>query len=391
MDRRGKSVKLVKNLSRVIAQGHPWVYRNALARFDAEPGQVLSIRNKQGKFLARGVADQGPIGVRVLTTRDEEISFELFASRIEAAAELRKKVVPPQTTTYRLLHGEGDRLPGVVCDLYSEYAVMKFDGQGIQHFQSEIIAALTPHLKAQGVRHLLIRSGRGKKHAIQVAFGSIPEHPIEVMERGMKLLVNLVHGQKTGLFIDHRDSRWRLRSLSENLRVLNLYGYTGAFSVAAGLGKAACVSTVDIAKPAIKLADSNWLLNWLPEKRHSSYAIDVKHYLDRAQKKKERFDLVISDPPSFAPAQSNVPGALTAYRALHAAVLSLILPGGLYLAASCSSHIRENEFKQTLLQGARRASRHLNIEQVWTAAPDHPCLNVFPEGQYLKVFLARVR
>jgi 23S rRNA (cytosine1962-C5)-methyltransferase len=217
----------------------------------------------------------------------------------------------------------------------------------------------------------------------------LPDGPFEVREHGMKLLVDVVQGQKTGLFLDHRPSRWRVRQLSRDLEVLNLYGYTGAFSVAAGLGGARAVDTVDLAAPALGLAERSWALNLLGPKAHRCHAADVPAYLEGAAREGRRWDLVIADPPSFAARESAVEAAVGAYRKLHAACLGLLRPGGLYLGASCSSHVRREAFEQTLLDAAGKLRRPLQLLDSWSAGPDHPRLPAFPEGDYLKAVLVR--
>jgi 23S rRNA (cytosine1962-C5)-methyltransferase len=192
------------------------------------------------------------------------------------------------------------------------------------------------------------------------------------------------------LFLDHRESRARVRTLANGLAVLNLYGYTGGFSVAAGLGGARMVTTVDVAKPAIAFAERSFALNGLPPARQRAVAEDVPDFLKRESALGDRYDLVIADPPNFAPNQASLPAALESYAALHAACLGMIAPDGLYLAASCSSHVRGSDFLDTLREGSRRARRVLSILEQTGAPFDHPRLLAFPEGDYLKVVLCRV-
>jgi 23S rRNA (cytosine1962-C5)-methyltransferase len=383
----GIEVRLARKLERTLRRGHPWVWRDALTRFDAQPGAVVAVMDGQGGFVARGLADEGPIGVRVLTTDPRQaVDAALFARRIEAAAALRDAVVPPETDAYRLLHGEGDRLPGVVCDVYGACAVLRLASRGAEAWRDTLVAALEPVLRRRGVTTLLERGGRRGDNLLEVAFGELPAAPLEVKEHGMRLLVDVAHGQKTGLFLDHRDSRRRVRELARGLRVLNLYGYTGAFSVAAGLGGAIATETVDLAAPALALADASWRLNGLPD-AHTSTKADVHAYLEAS--KGAAWDLVIADPPSFAPNEASLDAALHAYGKLHAGSLAILGDGGLYLAASCSSHVRRDAFEDTLFEAAGRARRPLQILGRWGAGADHPSLPTFVEGDYLKAILVR--
>jgi 23S rRNA (cytosine1962-C5)-methyltransferase len=384
-----RAVRLTRPLERSLYAGHPWIYRDALAPFEAAPGEPLDVFDKRGRLVARGIAESGPIGVRVFTTRKESIDEALFAARIDEAFALRARGLPPDTDAYRLLHGEGDRLPGVVCDRYGAYAVVKLDGEAILSFRALLATVLERALAPLGVVGALLRTSRKQGAMSELLFGREPPRELAVKERGMSLLVNPWEGQKTGLFLDHRESRARVRTLSRGASVLNLYGYTGGFSVAAGLGGARAVTTVDVAKPAIELAERTFVANGLAAELHRAVASDVPEYLQAAAKQGERHELVIADPPNFAPSQSKLDNALESYAALHAGSLALVAAGGLYLAASCSSHVRMADFLDSLREGARREKRVLQLLEQTGAPFDHPRLLAFPEGDYLKVVLAR--
>jgi 23S rRNA (cytosine1962-C5)-methyltransferase len=386
-----RALRLTRPLERTIFAGHPWIYRDALAAFSGDPGELVDVFDKRGRLVAKGFVDGGPIAVRVLTTRPKErLGPELFASRVRSAFAARARGCPPDTDAYRLLHGEGDRLPGVVCDRYGAYAVLKLDGEGALALRDAWVEALRAPLAELGVHSLLARGSRKQGGEAELMFGAPPPVELELRERGMTLIANLWEGQKTGLFLDHRESRARVRSLACGLSVLNLYGYTGGFSVAAGLGGARAVTTVDLAKPAIAFAERSFAHNGLEPERHRALAEDVPEFLKRAGAGDERYDLVIADPPNFAPSQAALPAALESYAALHAACLALIEPDGMYLAASCSSHVRASDFLDTLREGARRARRVLSVLEQSGAPFDHPRLLAFPEGDYLKVVLCRV-
>ncbi len=389
MARRSEvGVRLRKPLERSVRAGHPWLYREALLPFEAEPGSVVTVRDKSDRFLARGLAEAGPIAVRVFTTRDEPLDAALFARRVQSAFALRRQVVGASTSAYRLLHGEGDRLPGVVCDRYADTAVLKLDGEAAASWRPRLCEWLQEPLAALGVHSLLTRGSR-KQREVELAWGPPPEPEIAVEEHGMWLCASLWHGQKTGLFLDHRESRRRVRELARELRVLNLYGYTGGFSVAAGLGGAAQVTTVDSAPAALRHAERSWTRNALAPDRHRILASDVPELLSQLQREDQRFELIIADPPSFAPTAAARDGALAAYATLHAAALARVSPGGYYLAASCSSHISREDFESTLREGARRVRRVVQVLERWSAPADHPRLLAFPEGDYLKVTLLR--
>jgi 23S rRNA (cytosine1962-C5)-methyltransferase len=384
-----REVRLRKPLERSLRAGHPWVFREALEAFEAPAGAVVRILDRTGRFIASGLAEPGPIAVRVFSTEDRPLDETLFAERVEAALSLRARLALSDTNAYRLLHGEGDRLPGVVCDRYGAYAVLKLDGDAALALREAWTRVLSSRLRELGVETLLVRSGRKAEQQVDVAWGEPPPPELVVLERGMKLVVNLYEGQKTGLFLDHRETRARVRQLSAGYEVLNLYGYTGGFSIAAGLGGAAHVTTVDLAKPALALAEHGWRENGLRPDAHELQAADVAAYLMAAADSGRRYRLIVSDPPNFAPRQTAVPQALQAYEAMHAGVFRLLAPGGLYVAASCSSHVDRTAFEETLQRAAARARRVVQVLERSGAPADHPRLLAFPEGDYLKVALVR--
>jgi 23S rRNA (cytosine1962-C5)-methyltransferase len=383
------SLRLKKPLERALRSGHPWVFRDAIEACDAAPGSQVRVLDRQGKFVATGLVDAGPIGVRVFSLRDEPIDAALFARRITRALSLRARIVPDHTDAYRLLHGEGDALPGFVCDRYATCAVLKLDGEAAAARVPDLLEALTPQLSALGITGLIARTSRKQSDNCELVWGSAPARELTVQEHGMLLWTNVYDGQKTGLFLDHRETRRRVRELAAGLCVLNLYGYTGGFSVAAGLGGATRVTTVDLAKPALALAERSFVDNGLSASLHTCVADDAIAFLSAAKERGERYQLIISDPPNFAPRKSAVESAQKAYEALHSAALSLLDPDGLYLAASCSSHVDRALFEESLRRGASYQRRVLQVLEQSGAPADHPRLLAFPEGDYLKVFLTR--
>jgi 23S rRNA (cytosine1962-C5)-methyltransferase len=252
-----------------------------------------------------------------------------------------------------------------------------------------LVELLVPTLQARGVRGLLVRSGRRGQRHVARGWGEEPPDEILVREQGMVLCTPVRHGQKTGLFLDHRTSRRTVRRIAAGLRVLDLYAYVGGFSAAAGLGGASSVTTVDVAPRAIELAERTWVKNGLDESQHTCMAADVPEYLTAQTEAGNRFELIIADPPSFAPNQGARSAALRAYMKLHQASIGLLAPGGYYLAASCSSHIDARDFEDGLIEGADKARRNMQVLDRWGAPPDHPRLLGFPEGDYLKVALLK--
>lgn len=376
------------NVARAVRAGHPWVYRDALERLSCAPGAVVTVRDRDGSLAGRGIADAGPIAVRCWTTRNEPIDDAFVRRRVREAVALRARTMPPQTDAIRLLHGEGDRLGGVVCDAYAGVGVLRLDGAGAEAWREALVAAV--RAEAPELRALLVKTGRRGETRVEVAYGEVPDAPVEILEHGMRMPVDLHRGQKTGLFLDHRESRRMVRRVAEGMRVLNLYGYTGGFSIAAGLGGGRRVDTVDVAEGALALARQGWALNGLAPGLHETHAADVPAFLEAARAGRRSWDLVVSDPPSFAPNEGAKPAAIKAYRRLHRECLKLVPDGGLFLAASCSSHVDRDAFEQTIEDAAGKARCVLQVLGRWGAAPDHPRVLGFPEGDYLKVVLMRV-
>lgn len=381
---------LKKNLSRSIRQGHPWIYRDAVdARARPENGALVEVRTRDGRPIARGFWDErSPIAVRVLESGGPGHRFadadSLIAERLRAALDRRlERLDLSKTNVFRWVHGEGDLLPGVHVDFYADTAVVRFDGDGAAAFYDPFL----PRLQlAAGqrlpLRAVLERSSRktGSKTDVR-----------EVLENGVRFEVDLAHGQKGGLFIDQRENRVRVAARARGKSVLNLFGYTGGFAVHAAVAGARRTDTVDVAKPAIEAARRNFELNDLPMDRAGFHAVDAFAFLTAAIERGDRWDIVISDPPSFAPKKEAVPAARRAYQRLHRLASAVTAPGGLLCASSCSSHFGKDAFLASIEAGGRQAGRRWAFEAVYGAAFDHPVLPAFPEGDYLKFAMGRVR
>lgn len=366
------------------------MFRDALEGPLPAAGTEVAVTDAKGRVVGRGWAEAGPIGVRLWASHDEPVDDPLLEQRLDVAIELRKRITPRRTDALRLVHGEGDRMPGVVVDLYGPHAVLALDGEAATRHRERLVALLRPRLHALGVPTLLVRQGPRGERTVEHVEGPPPPEVAEVHEHGMVLCVDLVRGQKTGLFLDQRVSRATVRRLARDKRVLDLYAYVGGFSAAAGKGGATEVVTVDVAKPAIAMAGRTWAANGLPGSQQRRVAADVPEFLAEAAEAGERFDLIVADPPSFAPSAATREKALRAYEKLHLACLRLLAPGGLLLAASCSSHVDRPAFEEALSRAAEERRVVLQVIDRWAAPPDHPRLLAFPEGDYLKATLARV-
>ncbi len=391
-DRPSVELRLSRDLVRTIKRGHPWVYGDNLLTLPKAPAgtQAVMLDHKAGREIARGYYDaQCPIAFRACEFDSRPLDDEWARRRLERALKWRRQALAPDTTGYRLSHGEGDGLPGLVIDIYDRYAVMQLDGSGPEGFWNApgIAQWLMESLALTGVH------GRARERGAmgKLLAGTLPENSTaEFLEHGIRWTADLVKGQKTGFFLDQRENRHLVRGLSRGCRVLNLFAYTGGFSVAAGLGGAAHVTSVDLAKPAIEAAHHHWTLNGLDPANHVGVAEDVFRFLEVASSKGELWDIVICDPPSFAPSESSIPQATAAYRKLLAASAKVTKRGGLLAAASCSSHIHESLFVEICQESVSDARRRATVLTISGQPIDHPAPLICPEFRYLKFVLLRV-
>jgi len=301
---------------------------------------------------------------------------------------LRRSLFDEATTGYRLMNGEGDAAPGLVVDIYGGTAVLKLDGAGPCGFwQAEGIAEwLSREVNLSVVYERRKERGReGRPLA-----GAEPSGPVKFLENGLKFTSDVVRGQKTGFFLDQRDNRHLIRRLAAGRSMLNLFAYTGGFSIAAGVGGAKQVTTVDLAQPAIDAAQEHWQVNGLDAGQHDAVAVDAFEFIEDATTRRRRWDIVVVDPPSFAPNQESVSKARAAYQSLIAGGARCTVPGGLLAAASCSSHIDSSMFLEICEEGISEARRRGTVLAIQGQPADHPTPLALPEFRYLKFVLMRI-
>ena len=383
---------LSRDLVRSLRRGHPWVFADALKeRPHAEPGAHASLADKRGKAIARGFYDpSSPLSFRVCTLARKQMLNDAWAeSCFERALTLRQRLFDSASTSgYRLFNGEGDGLPGLVVDVYAESAVIKLDGPGPEGFWDAqgIAEWLVAHTQVTQVYQRDRTRGGPSGRAL---VGDTPTQPIAFTENGLRFTADIVKGQKTGFFLDQRDNRALIRSMAQGQRTLNVFGYTGGFSVYAGAGGASHVTTVDIAKPAIAAAKMNMELNELGH-LHEAVAEDAFDFLEHAQGSGMRWDLVVLDPPSFAPNRQSAERAGKAYERLVAAGARVCSSGGFVAAASCSSHVNLEAFTHHVEQGIGAARRRATVVGIHQQPADHPTPLPFPDFRYLKLILLRL-
>ena len=390
-------LELRKDLVRHLRAGHPWVFRKAIEKAPRglEAGAIVDVV-EDDRFVARGYFDpHSAISVRILTREPAEAIDDAFwQGRIRRALALRSELVHG-ATGYRLVHGENDGLPGVVVDRYDRFAVLKLYSAGLTPHRPRIIEALrreAPDLVGVFGRDEVPRDEESDdaKPQGRVLWGATPPERIAIDEHGMKLLVDVRLGQKTGLFLDQRENRRLVREMSAGRGdALNLFGYTGGFSVAAALGGAKHVVTIDVDKDAIALARENFRANGLDAADHAFATEDAFEILRRYRSEGRRFDLVVCDPPAFAKSQKAVEGAMAGYASLNRAAMQVLAPGGILVTASCSARVSAEQFADAVKEAAFKTRIELQLVEERRQPPDHPVAPQFREGRYLKCLYYR--
>jgi 23S rRNA (cytosine1962-C5)-methyltransferase len=391
---------LQKDLARHLRAGHPWVFRRAVERAPRglPAGAIVDVTDA-GRFVARGYYDpHSAISVRILT-RDaaEAVDAAFWRRRVARALALRRELVHG-TNAFRMVHGESDGLPGVVADRYDRWAVLKLYSAGLTPHRAAVVEALRG--EAEGLagvygrdeipRDDLDEAGEAGAPQGRVLWGGEPPERIPVDEHGMTLLVDVRRGQKTGHFLDQRENRRMVRDLSRGrAQALNLFSYTGGFSVAAALGGARQVVSVDVDRDALALARENFAANGLDPGAHGFAAEDAFESLARSKREGRRFDLVVCDPPAFAKSQRTVDAAVAGYASLNRAALAVLAPGGLLVTASCSARVSAEQFFDAVKEAAFKARVELQVIAETRQPPDHPVSPQFREGRYLKVLVLR--
>lgn len=385
-------------LGRHLRAGHPWVFRRALEVVPKLPeGSVVDLVDG-GRFAGRGYYDPySAIAVRVLTTDPAERVDQAFLERrLRRAYESRQALLDLRDTdAYRLVHGEGDGLPGVVVDLYAGTAVLKLYSAGLKPFREMIVAGL--RAVVPGLRGVVGRDELGRDDADvddergsgQLLEGQAPPNPLVITERGVRFLVDVYAGQKTGFFLDQRENRHLVRQLSKAKSVLNCFAFSGGFSVNAALGGATSVFSVDQDADAVSLARQNFKENGVAAEKHDFLAADVFELLDSFKREGRTFDVVILDPPAFAKSQKAVEAAIDGYASLNRQALAVVAKGGLLCTASCSARVSADAFWGAVREGALNAGVDLTLVEERYQPPDHPVRLQFPEGKYLKFGVLR--
>lgn len=375
-------VTLARDLKASLEKGHPWIYRDHLpAGTDFAPGTW--VRVFCDGWSGVGIFDPtSPLSIRIYTKNDVP-NAAWFADSIRRAHQRRAPLLRDGlTTAYRLLNGEGDGLPGIVVDVYEKFAVLRLDSQVLATLVPWILQALEDVLDVKGICQ---KTNQG----LEVLAGRPPPDRLIISEHGLRFFADIGSGQKTGLFLDHRENRHALESWCQGATVLNLFSYTGGFSLYAARGGATRVVSVDRAGDAMARARDNVELNGLDPDTFEFVTADAMKHLEALAEQRQIFDVVISDPPSFARNRMQRRRAVRAYERLHGLALDVLAPGGLYAAASCTSQVDVETFKGSVAQAASRSRHSLQIVMETGQALDHPVMIGHPEGRYLKFVALR--
>ena len=377
-----------------LAVGHPWIYRNHVAGAPPHPSGAW-VRVRCGDWRGVGLwSAEGPISVR-LFTRSEVPDRRWLRTRLQDAWNLREPVRAQGTTAWRWLFGESDGVPGITVDFYEGFAVVQTYAPSLD----VLVPLLVETIAAEGQVHgVLIRrrgideeqEGREQEGKIERLWGAWPERDLLVTEHGLRFTANLYAGQKTGLFLDHRENRLMLQQFCSNRSVLNCFAYTGAFSVYAARGGAAKVTSCDIAAGAMADARRNFALNGFDPGQHEFVTAEVFDLLEDYDGRGRTFDVIVLDPPSFARARKHVEVAVRAYTRLNRLAIECLAPGGLLVSASCTSQVSPEMFRTMLGDAAARAGKRLALIHEAGQPIDHPVAAHFPEGRYLKFVVGRV-
>lgn len=384
-----KKVYLKPGKEESLKRFHPWIFSGAIHHIEGEPeeGEVVSVYTSKKEFVAVGHFQVGSIAVRVLSFHDEAIDYAFWRRKLQTAYDLRRAIGiagRADNNTYRLVHGEGDNLPGLVIDIYANTAVMQAHSVGM-HVSRMAIADALSDVMGDVVRNVYYKSETTLpyKAELEAENGFIKGGSTDnvAMEYGLKFHVDWLKGQKTGFFVDQRENRALLEKYAKGRNVLNMFCYTGGFSFYAMRGGANLVHSVDSSAKAIDLTNENVALNFPDDSRHEAFAEDAFKYLDRMG---DQYDLIILDPPAFAKHKDALRNALQGYRKLNAKAFEKIRPGGVLFTFSCSQVVTKDNFRTAVFTAAAMSGRSVRILHQLTQPADHPVNIYHPEGEYLK-------
>lgn len=392
------TVVLKPERDRSIKLRHPWIFASAIAELvgNPQPGDTVLVKSAKKEDLA--IASYSPgsqIRCRVWSFNPEEtIDEQFFRARIEKAIKLRRQFIPEdETNAFRLIHGESDELPGLIVDRYNDVLVMQVLTAGMEIYKESIIRCLVEQIHPRSIYErsdVDVRQLEGLEDHKGLIYGEELSSPIEILENGLKFRVDIVNGQKTGFFLDQRKNRQVLRPLVQGKSVLNCFCYTGAFSVYALAGGAESVLSIDSSEAALEEVSRNIELNHLPLERSETMPADIFKVLRKIRDQARSFDVIILDPPKFAPTIAQAEKAARGYKDINLLAFKLLKPGGILFTFSCSGGISRDLFQKIVSGAALDAGVDARIVGQLSQAPDHPISVYFPEGFYLKGLICQI-
>ncbi len=372
---------------------HPWLFSGAVRRVEGNPqeGDLVDVVAADGRWLAVGHYQSDSIICKVLSFDTQQVDETFYRERLQSAIAYRERMGffdTEETNVFRLVHAEGDFMPGLVCDWYNGVLVMQAHSVGMHRLFPMFTQLFVDLLGRHGIKSVFDKSSSTVPGGCEDGYvwGAEPDE-WEICEHGNRLLINFFEGQKTGFFVDQRENRHLVETLSAGRRVLNCFGYTGGFSLGALRGGAGYVETVDISKKAIELCNRNVLLNFGEGAPHKGVVADVLKYLDEDD---NQFDIIILDPPAFAKNHRSLQQGLKGYRNINQKAMEKIQPGGLLLTFSCSQAVSRDDFQTICFTAAANAHRQVRIVRQLPHAMDHPVSIYHPEGEYLKGLLLEI-
>lgn len=385
-----KLLILRKGKDESLKRFHPWIFSGAVHHLEGDPkeGDIVEVLDSEGRFIALGHWQVGSIAVRVLTFNRQKIDVEFWKKRLATALDVRRSIGVARTSynnMYRLVHGEGDNLPGLIIDIYGENAVMQAHSVGMHVSRMQIAEALKAVmgdlLKAiyyKSETTLPFKASLGQENGFILG----ESNDNVAIENGLKFYIDWLKGQKTGFFVDQRENRALLEKYSRGRKVLNMFCYTGGFSVYAMRGGAELVHSVDSSAKAVDLVNANIELNFPGDSRHKAFAEDAFRFLD--EMKEGSYDLIILDPPAFAKHKDALKNALRGYTKLNVKAFEKLPAGGILFTFSCSQAVNKDQFRMAVFTAAAMAKRKVRILHQLHQPADHPINIYHPEGEYLK-------
>lgn len=380
-------VKLKPGKEKNVIWKHPWVFSGAISKAPDQFNPEVRIKSAKGEYLGTGYYNpKSQIAIRILSFKDRKLDRDFFFETLSRSFARRATLLTTSNSACRLVASEADELPGLIVDQYGQVVVLQFLTAGMEYYRQIILDLVVQILKPVTVwdrSDEAVREKEGLSQTSGLLYGKNLDSEIEIFENGYKLLVNVKTGHKTGFYLDQRQSRAQIMSLAKGKRVLNCFSYTGGYSVAALIGGASEVVSVEVSGPALEILERNLELNQLKQ-GHRSIKVDVFEYLRKAKEDGEQFDLIILDPPKFVSSKHDLDRAARGYKDINRLAFHLLRPEGTLATFSCSGHMDDLLFQKIIFSAVLEAGCNGQIVGKFMQASDHPILLTFPESSYLK-------